>query len=148
VPACPTGFRASRETCVAAKPVATARTDEPAKGGTTTVEAPAPAKASAPETPRAQMRFTAPAAAPAGTRLAVQFAVPLHAREGEQFWVNVVKAGDPPSSWGRFSYLAQDARTGSIPLPNEPGAYEIRLHANYPTKKNNIVFRAPLRIDP
>ena len=100
------------------------------------------------ETPRAQQRFSAPGNAPAGSRLAVRFPVALHAREGEQFWVTVVTAGSAPGAWGRFEYLEQDVKGASLALPTEPGAYELRLHANYPTKSNNMVFRAPLRLDP
>ena len=100
------------------------------------------------ETPRAQQRFSAPLMAPAGSQLAVRFPVALHAQKGEQFWVTVVASGAAPGAWGRFEYLEQDVKGASLVLPTEPGAYEVRLHANYPTKPNNIVFRAPLRIDP
>lgn len=100
------------------------------------------------ETPRAQQRFTAPTNAVAGTKLVMRFPVPLHALEGEQFWVKVVKAGESAKSWGRFDYLAQDASSATLVLPNEPGDYELELNANYPTKKDNTVFRTKLRIDP
>ncbi len=109
---------------------------------------PPPPAVASDETPRAQQRFSAPSSAAAGSRLAVSFPVPLHAKKDEQFWVTVVKAGDGPGSWGRFEYLAQDAKGASIPLPTDAGDYEVRLHANFPTKRNNIVFHAPLRIDP
>ncbi len=136
------------ESSAAAPPVVA----ETPKAPPVVVAAPPPAQpakvVASDETPRAQQRFSAPGNAPAGSRLAVRFPVALHALKGEQFWVTVVTAGSAPGSWGRFEYLEQDVKGASLVLPTEPGAYELRLHANYPTKPNNIVFRAPLRIDP
>jgi hypothetical protein len=67
--------------------------------------------------------------------------------KGERFWVTVVPDGAFDSSWQQYRYVPHDARTLLMPLPKDRGDYEIRLHANYPTRTTNVVHRVRIRIE-
>jgi hypothetical protein len=71
----------------------------------------------------------------------------MRALPSEQFWVTVVERGTADSKWGKYAYVPPNARTMSLEVPSAPGDYEIRLHANYPTKTTNLVHRAALRVE-
>jgi serine/threonine-protein kinase len=100
-------------------------------------------------TPRAQQRF-ALGASKTTPRATVEMTFPtsLNALPGEQFWVTIVKAGEPDASWGTYAYVRAGAKRTALQAPQDPGAYEVRLHANYPKQTTNVVFRAPLRVEP
>ncbi len=107
-----------------------------------------PAIASNGATPRAGQRFAlASTAVPAGGKAQVRFPGALHAAPGEQFWITVIEAGAADTEWGKWEYVPAGARSMSLAVPDQPGAYEVRLHANYPKKSTNVVHRARLRID-
>jgi hypothetical protein len=99
-------------------------------------------------TPPAGQRFTlASRTVSAGGRADVRFPGPLRAAKGERFWITVIEAGSADSGWGKWEYVPDGARTMSLEVPDKEGAYEIRLHANYPKKSTNVVYRAPLRVE-
>ncbi len=84
--------------------------------------------------------------APGGT-IAIRFPGPMVAQPSEKYWVTVVAPTAADSSYQAWAYVAPDARTASLPAPTTPGRYEVRLHANYPKKTANVVFRAPVTIE-
>jgi hypothetical protein len=71
----------------------------------------------------------------------------MKALPNERFWITVVEAGKPDDAYGSYEYVQNDARKVTITAPNAPGDYEVRLHANYPTKSTNLVHRARIRIE-
>ncbi|MEO8701288.1 MAG: serine/threonine-protein kinase [Kofleriaceae bacterium] len=79
--------------------------------------------------------------------IAVRFAVPLQALPKEQFWITIVEKGAPDTKWGAYQYVKAGAHGLQLPAPTTPGDYEIRLHANYPTKTTNLVHRVAIRVD-
>jgi serine/threonine protein kinase len=97
-------------------------------------------------TPRAQQTFTAPATAKAGSQIVIKFATPMNAAAGEQFWITIVAPDVAEGSYGTWQYLPAAARSIALAAPKDPGAYELRLHANYPTKSYNVVHRQAIRI--
>ena len=84
----------------------------------------------------------------AGEKVAVRFPGPLRPLPGEQFWITVIEASSSDSGWGKWEYVPSGARSVSLGVPTKAGAYEVRLHANYPKKSTNVVFRASLQVDP
>ena len=101
------------------------------------------------ETPRAQQRFTLSATKLApGATATLEFAAPLHAAKGEKFWVTVVERRAGDSAWGKYEYVPEGARALSLAVPTAAGDYEIRLHANYPTKSTNVVHRVQIHVGP
>jgi hypothetical protein len=99
------------------------------------------------ETPRVQQRFAAVRTVlPHGSQAELRFPAPLHAKHGEQFWVTVVEAGAPDEKYGTWSYVPDGATTISLQLSDQPGEYELRLHANYPTKSTHVVHRVALHV--
>jgi hypothetical protein len=107
-------------------------------------EAPVEPKA----TPAAQQRFTlASSTVAGGGRVELRFPAPMVAAKGERFWVTIVAHDAAASSWGDWAYVPQAARTLTLAVPDAPGDYEVRLHANYPTEMTNVVHRVRLRVD-
>jgi hypothetical protein len=72
----------------------------------------------------------------------------LRAAPGERFWITVIEASAADSGWGAWQYVPDGARAVSLAAPAREGAYEVRLHANYPKRATNVVYRAALRIAP
>jgi hypothetical protein len=81
-----------------------------------------------------------------GARIDLTFATAMHAAPHEQFWVTVVDAGAADSAWGAYDYVPPGARRMHLTAPAKPGAYEVRLHANYPTKTTNLVHRVAIQV--
>ena len=82
-----------------------------------------------------------------GARIDLTFATAMHAAPHEQFWVTVVDAGAADSAWGAYDYVPPGARRMHLTAPARPGAYEVRLHANYPTKTTNLVHRVAIQVE-
>ena len=109
---------------------------------------PAEAALAAEPTPLSHQRFTlATRALRPGAKIHVVFAVPLRAAPREQFWVTVVPAGAADSTWAAYEYVPAGARHLQLAAPTTAGDYEVRLHANYPTKTTNLVHRVAIRVE-
>nr|MDQ3370427.1 hypothetical protein [Myxococcota bacterium] len=99
-------------------------------------------------TPRAQQRFElADGSLRSSGKVRVRFAAPLYATPGERFWITVVPAGASGDTWGSYQYVPTGARAMALDLPEQAGAYELRLHANYPKLTTNVVHRLPIRVE-
>jgi hypothetical protein len=99
-------------------------------------------------TPPSAQRFTvASAKLSPGAKLNVAFATALHAAPNEQFWITIVDAGAGEATWGAYDYVPPGARRMQLTAPSKPGDYEVRLHANYPTKSTNLVHRVAIRVE-
>jgi hypothetical protein len=109
---------------------------------------PEKAQAEAEVTPVSEQRFTvAGKTLHAGARISVTFAVALRAAPKEQFWITVVEAGAADNTWGAYEYVPAGARRIQLAAPAKPGNYEVRLHANYPTKSTNVVHRVAITVE-
>jgi hypothetical protein len=82
-----------------------------------------------------------------GGEAVLHFPQPLHAADNEQFWITIVAKDAPLDKYDAYEYVQQDAKTAKIAVPSTPGDYEVRLHANYPTKSTNVVHRARLHVE-
>jgi serine/threonine-protein kinase len=103
---------------------------------------------SAPQvTPLAKQRF-----ALARTRfkpretIAITFPTPMRAVHHERFWITVVAADASDTTYGQYEYVADKATSVSLSAPVKPGDYEVRLHANYPRRTTNVVFRTAVEV--
>jgi hypothetical protein len=119
-PSCPKGLAARGDTC-----------SEPIAASTLSPE----------------MFSVAPMSAKAGDSVTLRFPAPLDAKSGEQYWAAIVAVGKPDSEWGVWSYVPQHARKLALKAPAAPGAYEVRLHANYPTRSYNVVHRVRITVE-
>jgi hypothetical protein len=106
--------------------------------GETCIEPPTPASTLSPE------MFSV---SKTGSEVTLVFPAPLVAKQGEQYWAAIVEAGKPDSEWGTWAYVPQAARKMTLKAPTDQGAYEVRLHGNYPTKSYNVVHRVRIRVD-
>jgi serine/threonine-protein kinase len=110
--------------------------------GEACVEAPVTAATVSPE------QFAAtPSVAKAGEQVTLVFPAPLVTKQGEQYWAAIVEVGKPDSEWGVWAYVPANARRMTLKAPEQPGAYEVRLHGNYPTRSYNVVHRVRLRVE-
>ena len=82
----------------------------------------------------------------AGDKVELVFAQPMDALPGEKFWVTVVKPDLAADRYGAYDYVPPGARKMLFEVPKEPGDYELRLHANYPTKATNLVHRVKIHV--
>lgn len=82
-----------------------------------------------------------------GEQATVSFNTPLRAKTGERFWVTLIPADAADSEWGQYSYLEVAAGKVELAAPEAAGAYEVRLHANYPTESANVVARTTLKVE-
>lgn len=82
-----------------------------------------------------------------GDSIEITFPVAMKALDGEKFWITIVAKGAADSAYGAYAYVADGARTMQFEMPSVAGDYEIRLHANYPTKSTNLVHKAPIRVE-
>jgi serine/threonine-protein kinase len=99
-------------------------------------------------TPASAQRFTVAARRlHLGAKIDVTFAAALRAKPGERFWITVVPAGAEDTAWGAYEYVPAGARRMQLAAPTKPGDYEVRLHANYPTKSTNLVHHVAIRVE-
>jgi hypothetical protein len=106
------------------------------------------AAAPAGATPLAKQTFhVARKTVKAGAEAVIEFPQPMHALPGEKFWITVIEPGKPPEAYGHYEYVEENARTAKIAVPTTPGDYEVRLHANYPTKTTNLVHRERIHVE-
>ena len=107
----------------------------------------APAPADVVVTPLAKQRFSLDTTTyqPRET-VHITFPTAMHATKNERFWITIVKAGAVDSSYGEYEYVQDKATTATLTTPATPGEYEVRLHANYPTKSTNVVYRVSVQV--
>jgi eukaryotic-like serine/threonine-protein kinase len=120
----------------------------PVTVGSLLAESDAEAPAEPTVTPLSAQRFTvaSPTVRPGG-KIDVRFATALRAAPRERFWITIVAAGAGDATWGAYDYVPADARRMQLAAPAKPGDYEVRLHANYPTRSTNLVHRVAIRVD-
>ena len=82
-----------------------------------------------------------------GARIDILFPSPLVAKPKEKYWVTVVPAGSSASLYQTWEYVAPKARSAKLTAPVNPGAYEVRLHGNYPTYATNVVHAVALTVE-
>nr|MBA3502685.1 serine/threonine protein kinase [Deltaproteobacteria bacterium] len=78
--------------------------------------------------------------------ITLTFPTSLHALQHERFWITIIDADAADTSYGVYEYVADKATSVSLSAPTRPGDYEVRLHANYPTKLTNVVFRSRVEV--
>jgi hypothetical protein len=82
----------------------------------------------------------------AGEAIELVFPQGMEALPGEKFWVTIVRPDTEPDSYGKYEYVPAGARTMQFEVPTDTGDWEIRLHANYPTKATNVVHRVKIHV--
>ncbi len=106
------------------------------------------ALAEAPVTTPTLERFSLASSSVApGASIKINFPGAMVAQQGEKYWVTVVQAAAADTVYDTWEYVAPHARRATLEAPATPGRYEVRLHANYPKKATNVVFRAPLTVN-
>ena len=93
-----------------------------------------------------KLRFSTKKQAAPGEEVTLVFAQAMTAPPNEKFWVTVTKPDEGDSAYHHYDYVPANAKTMTFKVPDEPGDYEIRLHANYPTKSTNLVHRVKIHV--
>jgi hypothetical protein len=132
LPACPPGTKRKAEDCIAQ--VAATSTPEPASTAQI-------ATSGSPTTFKLDAKAYVP-----GAPITITFPAPISSTTKSRAWVTVVEAGRSPSQYGAWEYVADRATTARLVAPKQPGAYEVRLHTDYPTKSTNLTHAVPLTV--
>ena len=88
-------------------------------------------------TPAPSFRLGSASYAP-GADIAVHFASPVASPANHRAWLAIASAGSPPSSYDNWDWVADGATAATLKAPTQPGAYEVRLHTDYPAKQYNV----------
>lgn len=80
-----------------------------------------------------------------GERVVVNFSEPLVPETGEKFWITLVHPTAPDTQWDDWTYIDTGEESASL-VAKEPGLFELRLHAHYPTRPTDVIWRAPVVI--
>jgi hypothetical protein len=90
-------------------------------------------------------RLAASSYAP-GAAIQIRFAQAISSTSNSRAWVTVAGRGTPESSYGTWKYVDDHATAAVLEAPAKDGAYEVRLHTNYPAKSYNIVHAEPFTV--
>ena len=137
LPRCPPGTIGHGEQCVA----------EPARIASHPPAVPVPA-ASAPQAvdlAAPTFRLTASSYAP-GAAIPLRFAQAISSTPDHRAWITVVERGAAESAYGTWKYVDDHARAMTLEAPRKDGAYEVRLHTDYPAKAYHVVHAEPFSV--
>jgi hypothetical protein len=81
-----------------------------------------------------------------GDPILVNYSNPIQAAPGEEYWLTLVPAREPDSSWGEWHYVTAGAESDSVSA-SAPGEYEVRLHSGYPRLPYHVVARVAVHVD-
>jgi len=105
---------------------------------------PAPARLPAQEQTIAAPTFRLAASSYApGAEIRIRFSQAISSTTRSRAWVTVSERGAPSSSYGAWQYVDDHATSAALEAPKKDGAYEVRLHTDYPTKSYNVVHAEP-----
>jgi len=137
LPRCPPGMIGHGEQCVA----------EPARIASRATPAPAkpPSSPQAVEPAAPTFRLAASSYAP-GAAIQIRFAHAISSTPDNRAWITVVERGAPGSSYGAWKYVDDRASSAVLEAPRKDGAYEVRLHTDYPAKSYNVVHAEPITV--
>jgi serine/threonine-protein kinase len=162
-PRCPPAHKATGDDCVAvvaeaAKPPVPARPEKPpphggGEHGTGAIGVPddpsvTPTRPVPPPPPTGPVpTFKLPGKElAAGAKFQITFAGPVPSPANSRSWITIVEANKPGSQYGDWTYIDDGAKTASLTAPTAPGAYEVRLHTDYPRLSTNVRHRVPVTI--
>jgi hypothetical protein len=161
-PACPDGHKASGEDCAVVVAASTRGTETrvgEAKAPTQDVKPGSPPQPTPQPTPQPQPTPSQPKhASPAPTfkldqksyaprdAIVITFASPVSSTTTNRAWITIVEATKPPSQYGTWSYIDDGTTTAKLSAPSHQGAYEVRLHTDYPAQSTNVRQSVPVTI--
>jgi len=131
LPSCPAGMIGEGEQCIRERPLAPVPAAPPSGAAP-----PAPAPGSAAAAPTFQL--TASSYAP-GASIQLKFAQEISSPGSSRAWITVCAAGSDEWVHDAWKYVDDHATEAVIDAPKKPGAYEVRLHTDYPAKTYHLV---------
>ena len=90
--------------------------------------------------------FIAPTEVTGGEEVNIEYSNPISSTTNSRCWIAIVKKGSPEDEWGVWKYVDDKATSDVLVAPTEAGAYEIRLHDNYPTETNHLAASQEITI--
>ncbi len=81
-----------------------------------------------------------------GGSITVRFSAPMPSPSNNRAWVTVIAAGARPDQYDKWTYVEDRATTAVLPVPMSPGAYEVRLHTDYPQRSTNLRESVPITV--
>ncbi len=82
-----------------------------------------------------------------GEKVRIKYASPMVSPSGQQYWITLVKASEPDSSYGTWHYVKQGATTDEIEVgSSSEGNYEVRVHDLYPKFPYRVISRTKVTV--
>jgi OOP family OmpA-OmpF porin len=82
-----------------------------------------------------------------GEKVRIKYSQPMTTPSGQQYWVTLVKASEPDSTYGTWHYVKQGATSDEIEVGSNPeGSYEVRLHDLYPKHPYRVISRTKVTV--
>jgi serine/threonine-protein kinase len=78
--------------------------------------------------------------------IAITFPNPVRSPSNSRAWVCIAAAGKPASSYVAWTFVDDGATTATLEAPKKAGAYELRLHTEYPDKPHNVQHAVPFTV--
>ena len=73
-----------------------------------------------------------------GSNILIRLSAPISSKPTDRAWITLVEADKPASDYGTWGYLDDGEVEAHFKAPAKLGAYQIRLHTNYPAKSFNV----------
>ena len=137
LPSCPPGMIGEGEQCIRDRAIAA----DPASI-VSQPTAPSPTPTTAPAAVAPTFQLAASSYAP-GAPIQLRFAQEISSPGSSRAWITVSEAGTGESWHGAWKFVDDHATEAVIDAPKKPGAYEVRLHTDYPAKSYNLVHAEP-----
>jgi len=81
-----------------------------------------------------------------GDEIEIRFAHPVSSKPQSRSWITVIEPDKAASAYGAWTYIDDGATVVTLKAPSRPGAYEVRLHTEYPAKSYNVQGVAALTV--
>jgi len=82
-----------------------------------------------------------------GDRVRINYSSPMVTPSGQQYWITLVKATEPDSTYGTWHYVKPGATSDEIEVGSNPeGNYEVRLHDLYPKFPHRVISRTKVTV--
>jgi len=106
-----------------------------------------PEKPVTPDRPRSVPAFhlASPTVEPGGD-IEIRFDKPVPSPPDRRTWVTVVEAGRSSTAFGAWTFVNDKATRATLKAPTKLGAYEVRLHTDYPARATHVVGVARLEV--
>ena len=78
--------------------------------------------------------------------VSIRFRAPVSSPSASRVWVTIAEVGAAESRYLNWKFVVDGEDAVTLEAPGRAGAYEVRVHTNYPTQSFHVVATLPLQI--